>query len=438
MTAPMTPTDAVLADWLREAPDRGSEEGLQAALAATRAVSQRPAWTFPGRWLPEAMSPEQIGGRRALPVLLVVGLLVLLAAAAVAFVVGSQHKLPPPFGFARNGAIAYDTGGGGGAYITGPNGRNPRRLAGDGIERQPTFSLDGTRIAYYSRPSDPLGATPPALPLPFHVFVANADGSNAHPIAGGATFVLYPFMPPAWSLDSRSVAFSADAGGVAQVWVVPIDGAAPAGPIISDGTARSSPAWSPNGKWIAMVEVRPGSPTANALVVARPDGSDRQTLHVQKSAGPEEGSFGETLSWSLDSTRIAYSRGRDPASHEQDGPQYLAIDTLGNAEDVVLHENSGWLRFPTWSLDARRLFFVVGDPSNAVLSMDMDTFRRTTVGQCAGSLGGPLQLSPDGRLLVNTCPGAPILQPAASATPDAEVVALPADAVRIDIQRLAP
>jgi hypothetical protein len=81
---------------------------------------------------------------------------------------------------------------------------------------------------------------------------------------------------------------------------------------------------------------------------------------------------------------------------------------------------------------------VVGDPSNAILSMDMVTFRRTTVGQCAGSLGGPLQLSPDGRLLVNACPGAPILQPAASATPDAEVVALPADAVRIDIQRLAP
>ena len=48
--------DAVMADWIREGPDRGPTEGLQRALAATRRVSQRPGWTFPQRWLPEAVA----------------------------------------------------------------------------------------------------------------------------------------------------------------------------------------------------------------------------------------------------------------------------------------------------------------------------------------------------------------------------------------------
>ena len=52
MTDPIDWTDRALAAWLEDGPDRGRDEGLEAVLAATRGVSQRPAWTFPARWLP--------------------------------------------------------------------------------------------------------------------------------------------------------------------------------------------------------------------------------------------------------------------------------------------------------------------------------------------------------------------------------------------------
>ena len=44
--------DQILADWLREGPDRGRVDALDRALAATRRTSQRPGWrqpTWPAR-----------------------------------------------------------------------------------------------------------------------------------------------------------------------------------------------------------------------------------------------------------------------------------------------------------------------------------------------------------------------------------------------------
>jgi Tol biopolymer transport system component len=139
---------------------------------------------------------------------------------AFAIGVGTQHRLPPPFGLARNGAIAYDTGNGGHAYVTDANGLDPRQLPGDGIERQPTFSPDGTRLVYYSRPPTSAPQTSDPRGRAFHIFVANADGSNAHPILDGMTFRLDVFTPPSWSPDSRSIAFRSDADSIDQIWVV--------------------------------------------------------------------------------------------------------------------------------------------------------------------------------------------------------------------------
>ena len=111
MTSSMDRADTALADWLRGGPEKGPIEGLEAILAETRSVPQRPVWTFPSRWLPAALDG---GGRgiRPLPVAILLVLAALIAAIAFAIGVGTQHRLPPPFGFARNGAIAYDTGKG--------------------------------------------------------------------------------------------------------------------------------------------------------------------------------------------------------------------------------------------------------------------------------------------------------------------------------------
>ena len=76
-------------------------------LAVTSRTRQRPAWTFPGRWIPMADISRQRAIApavpwRALGVLVTILLVVLLA---VATIVGSQRRLPTPFGPARNGSV---------------------------------------------------------------------------------------------------------------------------------------------------------------------------------------------------------------------------------------------------------------------------------------------------------------------------------------------
>src|SRR6476661_10341947 len=82
-------------------------------LATSATIRQRPAWTFPERWLPMVDLVRQPVLVPRLPwrsiALAVVVLLALLAAAAV--YIGSQQRVPPPFGPARNGLVAYDAGG---------------------------------------------------------------------------------------------------------------------------------------------------------------------------------------------------------------------------------------------------------------------------------------------------------------------------------------
>jgi hypothetical protein len=69
---------------------------------------QRPGWTFPERWLPVADIARTRALAPAPPLRLIAVALVLIALVLAAlFVAGSQRKVAPPFGPARNGEIVY-------------------------------------------------------------------------------------------------------------------------------------------------------------------------------------------------------------------------------------------------------------------------------------------------------------------------------------------
>ena len=88
-------------------------EYIDDVLATTAEVRQRSAWTFPERWLPmvdATRRPALVPGfpwRSFSTAMLLLALLL----AAVAIYLGSQQRVPPPFGPARNGLIAYAEGG---------------------------------------------------------------------------------------------------------------------------------------------------------------------------------------------------------------------------------------------------------------------------------------------------------------------------------------
>ena len=99
---------ALLADtYVAGTPDY--RDDLVQQLAAAR---QRPAWTFPERWLPVDLVTERVSTPRApwraIGVLALIGLLL---AATAAVYVGSQPRIPPPFGLAANGQVVFTQDG---------------------------------------------------------------------------------------------------------------------------------------------------------------------------------------------------------------------------------------------------------------------------------------------------------------------------------------
>jgi hypothetical protein len=138
-----------------------------------------------------------------------------------------------------------------GLYVVDAEGGQPVRIAAAGSS--PTFSPDGTRIAYLVNNSAPGGG---------HVWVADADGSDAHEILADE-------------------------------------------PAVDDGP--SGLAWSPAGDRIAMDE------GADAIYTFAPDGSDF-TKVITGGINPF---------WSPDGSQIAYMVPYDPPPGV--GPPGLAI-----------------------------------------------------------------------------------------------------------------
>ncbi len=139
-------------------------------LATTAQRRQRPAWTFPERWLPMDIVTTRVP-TTALPLRQfgVLALIALLAAAALAVFVGAQARLPAPFGPAANGLIAYSDMGD--IFTLDPvNGATRAVVTGPEFDHDPVWSRDGTRLVFQRKAG--AGAALGTL------IVARADGSG--------------------------------------------------------------------------------------------------------------------------------------------------------------------------------------------------------------------------------------------------------------------
>src|SRR5688572_14599028 len=158
--------DRALADWLREGPEHGTPESLERVLAATRRTPQRPGWTFPERWLPMQLTMARTPALRPMIYLVLAGLLI-AALAAGALLVGSQPRLPEPFGLARNGAVVFEQDG---DLLIADRLDGPTRTLVRGPETDsfPVFSRQGDRLAFVRDTDDG-----------FQLMAVRPDGSDA-------------------------------------------------------------------------------------------------------------------------------------------------------------------------------------------------------------------------------------------------------------------
>jgi Tol biopolymer transport system component len=212
-----------LTAWFVDAASERTPDYMTDILRQTAGTRQRPAWSFLERWLP--MSVMTLGRQTLKPLpwrtIGLLALLALLLAAAAVVYVGSRPRVPAPFGPAANGLIAYARGGD--IFTVDPvTGTRATIVTGPDYDRDPRWSLDGTRIAFLR------------LARAGHVLVvADADGSDEI-VARTEPLMNADSDSIAWSPDGRWIAVAADAPQGRAIHIVDaIDGdvkALPAAP----------------------------------------------------------------------------------------------------------------------------------------------------------------------------------------------------------------
>jgi TolB protein len=123
----------------------------------------------------------------------------------------------------------------------GRDGAGERVVAGEpGDELQPAWSPDGRRLAYSAFASGS-----------WELRMVDADGEGARPRRAGPAG--WSMQMPAWSPDGTRLAVARRRSAADHdIWIVPIDRAAPTAVVESD-EGKTDPAWSPDGGRLAYV-----------------------------------------------------------------------------------------------------------------------------------------------------------------------------------------
>lgn len=312
---------------------------LDEALAAVETTKQRPGWTAADWWLGPRAATRMSVATRAVASVATVALLVLLLVALIVFV-GSQRRLPPPFGLAKSGLIAVVSDGH--LFTMNADGTGRKQLTfGPGKAYKATWSLDGTRIAYLSTsvdcPKDSCLDEPSALKI-----ISPDSGVSITIVDGLAASSVGQI---GWSPDGRRLAFAAVRAGSlvspSRLYVAEADGSG-SRLLGDDAFAGFEPTWSPDGRQLAFMRLAP----TPGLWLMRPDGSEAHVLTTGKGFSWEL--WG--AQWSPDGSQLVYLSGAG-------GHRVWIVDADGTDEhQLVNRDDDAW--WPSWSPDGSKIAFV--------------------------------------------------------------------------------
>ncbi len=193
-------------------------------------------------------------------------------------------------------------------YIMDVNGTNVRRLTfSDGVDTEPVFSPDGTKIAFASSRSGNLD-----------IWVMNVDGTGLVKLTTSA----FHENEPAWSPDGTKIAYTRILndgplnlgllpGADKDVYVMDANGAN--NHLLKGGNKEQHDAfWSPDGTKIAITGEGDSIPFGDVLILNSTTGATISNLTAAGIFSGEPLYGGGDPSWSPDGTKIAYFKATGP------------------------------------------------------------------------------------------------------------------------------
>jgi len=251
-------------------------------------------------------------------------------APATAAPTAAPTPAPTPTGFR---GIVYQEHAGGRNWISTiqPDGSGHHRLPNPTTDIEPTLSPNGELIAFNR-------SSTAAMP---GIYVMHADGSAPRRIAA---ITGHPVQEPAWSPDSKKIAFidELDPGADFSSWAiytVNVDGTGLKK--VTSTSAGDRPAWSPDGKRIAFENSNGGG-----IWTISPSGTSLTQLTTGTDSDP---------AWSPDGTKVAFQRQDD--SDPNNVVNHIFEATTGGA--LVVQVTAGTLddEAAAWSPDGQSLLF---------------------------------------------------------------------------------
>jgi Tol biopolymer transport system component len=374
---------ALLADlYLAGTPDYRDDLVQQVAR-----VRQRPAWTFPERWIPvELVTSRAPVARLPWRQIGVLALIAFLLAAALAVYIGSQTpRLPPPFGVARNGAMAYESGGD--IYVLDPiSGGSTAVVAGPQTDRYPMFSRDGTKLAFFRQIETATS---------YDLVVANLDGSDQRVVTADPVTLDFSVN---WSADGQSILLDDIHGHLTRL--DPFGIAPPQQttyPDMADIVAPRPPAE-------IQLLYRTVSADGWSLRLIDADGTGARSLLPldEISRRPEDYSG---YVWSPDGSRVAFRKHTDAS----DDLRIWIVNADGTGLHQLTDEPGTWCECDMfWSPDGTKIAFNRWqfDPTSGewhvrpvgIVSVDDRTVR--DIGPMPPDEGAEFAFSPDGTSLI--------------------------------------